>query len=506
MKSAFRKLFFFLLLPVTGCLLLATILPSPAYAQVDCSGIPSTGQQGVDNYNKTAIKTQAMDDKIFNLNQWSGSVDSALVLLTGCSQIHPQTNIATSGTGALASTSALIALAYSSPPISGVNYLAQKIEQLNPVRPAYAQGIGYTALNPIQPIWTAFRNIAYVGFVLVFIVIGFMIMFRAKVSPQTVATVQDSIPRIMIALILVTFSYAIVGLMIDFMFLFLNVLINALPDSLIGRDQAYDVAFQQSIFGVFKDAWPDLIGTTANAIGSLINTVIGGSGGLLETILKWGVGGIAGVIVAIGGVFIMFRIFFMLLMAYASIVILTIFAPFLLLFQALPGNNGAMGWLKQVLANLAVFPVVAIMIILAGILGGIGAFGGKTDPALDTQRATQIGQFPLISGRINPAAVSSIIGLGILFMIPSAAGMIKERLKAGQGIAFGGAGAAALGTAAGVAYTGSGARSGVGAVSGAFGAASREQHEILAGRIPVIGTAAREKRAAIMGQNRATDR
>ncbi len=404
--------------------------------------------QLVNQMNKCFIEKSQFEDKAFETNAVIGTANGFSALITGGAPATPAIAHFFQNNNALASTGTMIASIYGVPPASGVTYFAQQFQKLNPVQPAYAQtGIGFSALSPIQALWTAFRNISYVGFVFVFIIIGFMIMLRAKISPQAVATVQDSIPRIVIALILVTFSYAIVGLVIDFMFLFLNVMMRGLETAgVIDFGNAENAVFQNSIIGAIVKAWPDIVVETAKALNSLINSL--GILGTIATMLSLGsIGLIAGLIVGIAALFIMFKILFMLLMAYVSIVILTIFAPFILLFQALPGNNGAQGWFKQLIANISVFPVAALMLILAGVFAHIGSFGfGGAPTRID---ASNIGQFPLIAGGIDTDTVSRLIGLGFLFMIPSAAGMIKERLKAGGGIAFGGAGAAALGSAGG---------------------------------------------------------
>jgi hypothetical protein len=47
------------------------------------------------------------------------------------------------------------------------------------------------------------------------IVIGFMIMFRTKLGSQTIVTVGNALPQIILGLILTTFSFSIVGLMLD---------------------------------------------------------------------------------------------------------------------------------------------------------------------------------------------------------------------------------------------------------------------------------------------------
>lgn len=457
-----RKSLIVLFLSFLFSLFTLTLLARPVYATsheppppvtAECETPENaTAQQTIDALNKCAIKKNVFDDKVFNLNQIAGTIDSLNTHLLGYSLLHPETDEATAGRGALAATSNLIATLYSRPPASGVQYFAQQVQKFNPVQPAYAQGFGYGALTPVQELWEAFRNISYLGFVIIFVIMGFMIMFRAHISPQAVATVQDSLPRIVVALILVTFSYAIAGLMIDLMFLGLNVLLRALPSSLIDFDTANKVAFEQSIFSVIVSSWDEIFVTTAEALHDLIGSLLGG--GTLADIIKfvggWALGGIAGLIVGIAALFIMFRVFLMLLMAYVMILIMTIAAPFYFLVQALPGNNGAKEWFKQIGANLAVFPTVALMIIFAGIVGGIEAFGGSGEGAFGGATSGAL-KFPLLVGGLDPNIIGKIIALGVLFMIPEAAKMIKEAIGA-KGLGGGaglGAGAAALGAAGG---------------------------------------------------------
>src|SRR3989344_5840422 len=261
----------------------------------------ATSQETINAFNKCAIEKNIFDDKIFNFNQIAGTIDSLNTHLLGESWLHPETNTITQGKGALNATAGLVAGLYSTPPASGVGYFAQKIQDFNPVKPAYAQeGVGFSALSPVQPLWTIFRNASYVGFVIVFVIMGFMIMFRAHISPQAVATVQDSIPRIVVALILVTFSYALAGLMIDLMFLIINIAINLFAQSgFILADEASRVIFDKSIIGVIVDAWPDIFGMTANALKDLIDDVIT-FGGDIVGIIKWSISGIAALIGGIG--------------------------------------------------------------------------------------------------------------------------------------------------------------------------------------------------------------
>lgn len=432
------------------------LAPSGANAQA-CDAQSFSSQETIDNLNKCAIEKDIFDDKIFNLNQISGTADSLYSLLTGRSQLHPDTNQITQGEGALASTGKLVASLYATPPASGVQYFAGEFQKFNPVQPAYAQeGIGFGALKPVQNLWTVFRNLSYVGFVIVFVIIGFMIMLRAHISPQAVATIQDSIPRLVVALILVTFSYAIAGLFIDVMFLALNIVVNFLQSQkIIDSPEKANIIFEKSVFRVIIDSWSETVTTVAGAVSDLLKEVL--NIGFLEGIIGFFGGSLAGIIVGIAMLYIMFRVFLMLLMAYVMIIILTIAAPFFFLVQALPGNNGAKEWFKQMAANVAVFPAVALMFIFAGILGGIESLGGAGDAAFTNE---EIGQFPLLVGGLDARIVGKFIGIGLLLMTPQAADMVKKFISGpgggGGGFAPGAAVGAALGAGAGV--VGSGAR------------------------------------------------
>src|SRR3989338_11060501 len=138
--------------------------------------------------------------------------------------------------GIVGQMSNLIGLAYQSPPVSFSNYLAnvkQNIEKHGLVQPAYAQGagFGFNNLLPVIDIWRAFRNVAYFVFILVFVLYGFMIMFRMKINAQNVATFQSAIPKIVLTLILITFAYAIAGFMIDLMYVIFNLILSVFASS-----------------------------------------------------------------------------------------------------------------------------------------------------------------------------------------------------------------------------------------------------------------------------------
>lgn len=404
-------------------------------------------------------------------------------------------NMLISEKGAAVGMSKMVSALYGAPPISGVHFISTEIQKLNPVQPAYAQeGIGFDALTPVQRVWTVFRNTAYVGFVIVFVIIGFMIMFRAHISPQAVATVQDSLPRIVIALILVTFSYAIAGLMIDLMFVLLNVAISILAFAGLTPETS-NIIFQKSIFGIVFGSFHDIFESVSSAVAEIFSQIIPDSGGALHDIIDYTAGNVAGFVVGIiagaAMLFVMFRIFIMLLMAYVQIILLTMFAPFFFLIQSLPGNNGARAWFAQMAANTSVFLSVAVMILLAGLLGGLPSLGGSGASEF-TQG--QIGQFPLLSGVIEVNAIGKLIAFGFILMTPEAAKLVKHFLQVKE-FGLGASAGATLASGAGLAGRVSLVQPAANMAQGISRQIGVEKQEQFAARIPHFGAGIKKRRA-----------
>lgn len=129
----------------------------------------------------------------------------------------------TSG-GVLGTTTSLIGMLYTNPPVRTVDYLASVGKDLGIVKEANAQvvGSGAQVLNPILGLWTVSRNISYIIMIIIFVVIGLMVMFRTRINPQTVITAQAALPGLVIGLILITFSYFFAGLITDTAFIGTN--------------------------------------------------------------------------------------------------------------------------------------------------------------------------------------------------------------------------------------------------------------------------------------------
>lgn len=304
-----------------------------------------------------------------------------------------------SETGALANTGKAIGMIYQNSPASGETYIADLLHNMKvgPVQPAYAQvgGLGFAALEPILYAWKQFRNIAYLFFIIITLIIGFMIMMRQKIGSQAAVTAQQAIPQIIIALITVTFSYAIAGFMIDLMYVFMYLLVGLFPD------QTGTNPISQNIFIIAKDMFSGGIGTTFNAIENFVTSSLKIPGAEVVGFLT---GLTFAIIIAIAYLFAMIQLFFELLKTYIAIVVNIVLSPLLLMMGALPGRNDVFSnWIKSIAGNLIAYPVVLLLIILHKLM--------TTGPSVD-------GGFlpPFLMGRGNSGSITALIGLAIMLI------------------------------------------------------------------------------------------
>jgi hypothetical protein len=236
-----------------------------------------------------------------------------------------------------------------------------------------AADTGYSHLKDlgVEKVWVMFRNMAYVGFVLILVAAGFMIMFRSKIGGQTAVTVMNSLPSIVIGLVLVTFSFAIVGFVIDLSRLLTAVirslLVEALPELEIapigGPMQMAWYAFTNSISSTVSNTGSGglLGGAILVAIG-LANPVTG--------LIELGIGFIVACMVGFICVYAAVKLFFVLVMSYVKILMDLVLGPIYLLVGSLPGGKESItNWIKRLLINSLTFPIVFFIINLFRYLG-----------------------------------------------------------------------------------------------------------------------------------------
>lgn len=373
---------------------------------------------------------------------------------------------------------------YESPPASGLVWSYEGLANAGFVPKTHAQGIGFYALQPLAPIWKVFRNVAYLLIVLVIVSIGFLIMFRSNISAQTVISIENSLPRIVIALLLVTFSFPLAGFMIDIMYIIMGLGGSVIIHNIAISGDPGDVEKAASLLGwqgdtFYQGGW-DLMGKivgngniwyTGPAFLSLVPYS-------LQLILRYIVAGVAinifawtnpafdgirkgnplksiplfgetfgvlaaqilsGIILALVAGFLIpiilsivvwvtclmlfFRIFFMLLMTYTRILLSIIFSPIILLFEAFPGTSTFGYWFKGLFFNLLTFPIVAILIMTSGMIANVSEIG-----FLHYGGVYPVGSFwkPPFLYTIESDGFIMLVAISILFIIPDLVAYIKK--------------------------------------------------------------------------------
>jgi hypothetical protein len=300
-------------------------------------------------------------------------------------------------------------------------------------------------------------------------------MFRIKISPQAVVTIETALPKLIIALLLITFSYAIIGFLIDIMLVLLVLTASVFRPLL---EEAGGGLLLDLFHTLFKLTGPSatvtlaiipdfvegaiLLTTIGVIIMALLGAGIGAAGGAISTVWFGGVTAGAGAAVgAVGGgllfalIFVIFlivilvRCLWTLLKAFINVILATIFAPLIILVGALPGSNAINSWFRNLLANIAVMPVMFTMFLIASFFGlvGISQLVVRMEAASLALALTALGSldfgqfFSLLFSLATQDLVFSIfpfVGLGILFLAPKTADIIQSFL-AGKPFAYGAA-------------------------------------------------------------------
>lgn len=267
-------------------------------------------------------------------------------------------------------------------PASSLDYLAyvsNNLKNHHVINEAYAAspGYGFQSLAPILPLWRAFRNISYLLFALGFVLYGVMIMFRVKIDAKTAASIQLAIPKLIVTLLLITFSYAIVGFLIDISTVASAMVIPILKAGEILADVNNVLPFVAgggTILGALGSWFVNGISAAIVAPFIFFNLIIGGLLGtavatVVTAIINIGTLGIAGLLF---GICIMLmvayayiKLIFKLFQAFFSIIVSLIFSPIILLGNLIPGSNSISTWLMTIVGNLAVFPVASFFLVLS---------------------------------------------------------------------------------------------------------------------------------------------
>lgn len=359
------------------------------------------------------------------------------------------------GGGAMGILASLTGNMYT-PPTSTTYYLANLGRDFG-ITPAHAQiqGSGAGLIAPIESLWRVSRNFSYIIFTLIFLAVGFMIMLRKKLNPQTIITIQTALPSLVIGLFLVTFSYFLTSLIIDMAFLGIRLVANLFAQSgaanifgntppelqnLANRSNIFDMFGRSSSSAIgdipqFRDSVTGLLdeigffgeggqfavrGITAIIAGLaaglvLLNPFAGVLGGAVGFFSPEIISLLLPVILIIALFIQLIRLFFNLLKAYIVILALSVLSPLLITIGSLPGRGGTITyWWKTLLANALIFPAVFTVFLFAGIiLGSNTALWNSTPP---------------LFGGLPTQFIQLIIGYGIILGTPAIPDLVKNLL------------------------------------------------------------------------------
>ncbi len=262
---------------------------------------------------------------------------------------------------------------------SGVQQVKNLASKLSLVSPAYAQGVGYNKLQSsfVYVFWQATRNIAYLLSVVIIIASAFMIMLRSKINPQTVVTVQMIIPRIFITLILVTFSFALAGFIIDLSYVLISLVLGLLyltyPSLFTGLSGLNDAI--KSLAGNFDFVSAFLtvyIVIAVIIILIIIIVAILSSAAVMGNDLQGAM--IIPLIAAILGffmwsVYVWVRIIGLYITAYLQLMLMIIAGPIMIITDILPRRGGSYSGTKKWIMCVAGQVSVFVSFILLALLG-----------------------------------------------------------------------------------------------------------------------------------------
>jgi hypothetical protein len=384
----------------------------------------------------------------FQLNSLAGAASCTLGgLICGAKDANEQSMYIQKSV--LGQTGQVMAFLYTQPPATTNEYLAWLGNRAGLVPKSYAQGVAHSRLLPILPIWKVFRDIAFVLLTIIMLLIGLMIMFRAKVNPQTVASVENTIPKLVVTIILIWLSFPIAALIIDLMYVLIVAGIGLIGNAV--GDTNLDQAIKSSTTGGLGALFVKTMTPSSEFIKLGLPGIIGSIGGFASAgklqqlfhldpnfIVKF-VSGLLGAAVAgklSGGNSIMqmlspiyvlcillilffsiFRIFFMLLSAYIQILISVIFAPLFLLLNALPGKDTFSSWIKGLITNILSFVITAIMLYLSWAIASLIKDVSFWTPPF------------IIQGAGAPEMAIGMISIGVVILIPQVIEMTKQALS-----------------------------------------------------------------------------
>lgn len=231
-------------------------------------------------------------------------------------------------------------------------YFNRQAEKVPVVGPAYADTVTYEGplLEIIYELWVMARNAAMALMTVVMIVVGIMIMTRRRLSAQTAVTVQYAIPRIILAMILIMFSYTIGATLASFgwvlSFSAKSIISSLAADACLAVAEGGAGGLGGSMILIVL-----LVFVIVMAVGAAFPLFIAFLAGVIITIIAW------------------LRALIAIYMTYLKFLLHIIAAPIVFMLGAVPGNEKAtVNWFKKAIAYMLGMFAASITIQLTKVI------------------------------------------------------------------------------------------------------------------------------------------
>lgn len=264
------------------------------------------------------------------------------------------------GAAALADKAATVAKAISHPGATFVNYIANAISYLLAQLAAVIFNFAGMFVNVTLDLnaqvtqtplartgWAIVRDIANMGFVLVIVIIAIMTILKFEQYG-----VKKLLPKLIAAAIIINFSFAIAGVIIDFS--------NVLTNFFYSRVAANNFGIAENLAGAFN---PQTLSAPPAQDNFNLDQQ---SQTFLETLGTNVLKLIFIVVFTLAGALTLFALAFMLLVRYLHLIFLLVIAPIIWLFWVFPGLGGEFNrWWKSFFKWSFFAPASAFFLYLA---------------------------------------------------------------------------------------------------------------------------------------------
>lgn len=217
--------------------------------------------------------------------------------------------------------------------------------------------------SSIYKAWSAFRNIANIGFVIMLLVVVFSQVTNIGISNYNIKKI---LPKLIITAILVNFSYLIMGVLIDLSQIVGNG-IGVLIRSVAADGMDADASARAS--------------ATISAIAGIVTTAAGGAG-IAAAVVSGPALILPVVMFIVTSLISIFFGFIMLTIRQAAIIMVIVLAPLMMVLYALPNTSAiTKKYISTIKALLMLYPMF-IFATSAGALASSIIIGTSTDPLM----------------------------------------------------------------------------------------------------------------------------